>query len=209
MRLLLKLGKCFMELEGLAEIRVSLDGLPEKHRKALKEYYYLAMMPELSEEQALKMQQILTLAEESDLISFLLNEIDELTFREFGFYEEAEETIENDIARVKEFVLFENEPMALSGSRHRECSGTSRGEHTAYPRVEMVFDAGAITRQKLGNSLNSAESRLIANNWESWHGYGHEAPYHSGTCSYNLLWEDPNALLAMLALGALVLLLIF
>ncbi|WP_036489760.1 hypothetical protein, partial [Myxosarcina sp. GI1] len=72
---------------------------------ALK-YYELVTLKELSELEAKQLDKILEQAETDDKLSLLLNEVDELTFEELGFYEkDSLEQVENLRAKAKEFII--------------------------------------------------------------------------------------------------------
>lgn len=198
--------------EGFSELQASLNGLPEEHRKALAEYYHLAMMPELSETQAARMQHILELAETSDIISFLLNEIDELTFQELGFYGEEDPNIDNEIAKIKEFVLAESELRVLTPSLSQH-SRRARPPAASglYPRVEMVIDAEHRILFWL-DRVYSQEATFICP-------YCHKTRIGGGTdcgdvcpkvqpASRSLLQEDPLSVAAILAIGVFILLVV-
>lgn len=72
---------------------------------ALK-YYELVTLEEISELEAKQLEKILEQAETNERLNFLLNEIDELTFKELGFYEkDSLEQIKNLKVKVKEFII--------------------------------------------------------------------------------------------------------
>ncbi|MFE4104956.1 hypothetical protein [Almyronema epifaneia] len=77
----------------------------EKHRKVLAEYYQLASLPQLSEKQAERLAEILEIAQYNEVLSLLINEIDERTFQKLAFNELAEvDHHKNEISKIKEFV---------------------------------------------------------------------------------------------------------
>lgn len=123
------------------ECRKALD--EEECRKALIEYYELARLPDLSEVQFGRMQHILQMADGNDAMSLLINEIDEVTFQELGFYDESRQShFKNEVSRTQEFVLGETEyrllvPSALEAQVNFI---NARSASTNYPRVERVFE---------------------------------------------------------------------
>ena len=77
-----------------------------EYKQILTEYYKLSTCLELSELDEKRLDKILKQAESDAKLSFLLNEIDELTYQELGFYESSSlENCENQKAKVKEFIL--------------------------------------------------------------------------------------------------------
>jgi len=133
-----------------------LDGSSEEHRKVLAEYYHLAHLPELSQKQAERMQHILTMADADEAMGLLLNEIDELTFQELGFYDEANQAyFQNQASRVQEYVLSAVEsklltPSVLVGQKR---IANPRGISHDYPRVEMLDEPSHRVRQSLQRQL--------------------------------------------------------
>ena len=141
-----------MGLDKSRHNRASLNALPEDCRKALIEYYELARSPELSEHDFLKMQAILETAESNDVMSLLINEIDEMTFQELGLYTEDQcSNFANEVSRVQEFVLDETARKLLvpSGLFKQTKSIKNFTSSSHHPRVEMVFDANHTARMQL------------------------------------------------------------
>lgn len=56
------------------------------HQGIITEYHKLKTLGELSELEAKRLDEILKFAETNEIISLLLNEVDEMTFQELGFY---------------------------------------------------------------------------------------------------------------------------
>ena len=141
-----------MGLNNSRNLRASLNASSEECRKALAEYYELARLPELSEKQFMRMQFILREAESHNMMSLLINEIDEITFQELGFYNENQRShFDDEVAKVQEFVLEETERKVLTPSSiHRQSGGVGDAITSYYhPRVEMVFDASHTARTQL------------------------------------------------------------
>lgn len=138
--------------EESLQFRASLDGSSEEYRKVLAEYYHLAHLPELSQKQAERMQHIFTMANADEVMGLLLNEIDELTFQELGFYDEVNQSYFQDQAsRVQEYVLSAVESKRLTPSvvvGHKRAI-ESDAISDDYPRVEMVDHPSYSDRQAL------------------------------------------------------------
>ncbi|MGF1524453.1 MAG: hypothetical protein ACFBSF_19195 [Leptolyngbyaceae cyanobacterium] len=148
-----KVVKALMGLDNSRHYRASLNALSEECRKALVEYHELARRPELSEQEFLDMQGILEAAESNDVMSLLINEIDEITFRELGLYDESQQLhFENEASKAQEFVLDEAERKLLvpsNTSARPKFIGSDAFSYSYLPRVEMVFDASHTARVQL------------------------------------------------------------
>ena len=143
-----------MEPKNSRNLRASFNASAEECRKALAEYYQLARLPELSEEEFLRMQDILAVAESNDAMGLLINEIDEITFQELDLYDDSQRLyFEDQVSKAQEFVLDETERKLLTPSIiARQTKFVSH--HTTSPRpprVEMVFDASHTARMQLEN----------------------------------------------------------
>lgn len=130
--------------------RTSFNVSPGRYRKVLIEYYDLAKRPKLNETEAQRVYEILQLAEEDDLLSFLLNEIDEITYQELGIVDDDSEThLANEAAKVEEMLPNEFSQKTLqqfvtANPYFRPTS--SSPSYYAIPRVEMAFDPSHVTR---------------------------------------------------------------
>ena len=133
-----------MGLDNPPNRRASFNASSEECRKALAEYYRLAKLPELSDKEFWRMQAILAKAESNEVMSLLINEIDEMTFQELGLYDEGQRShFADEASRVQEQVLDETERKILtplSIARQTKFVGDNWSNHY-HPRVEMVFDA--------------------------------------------------------------------
>ena len=90
------------------------------------------------------MQNILLMAESNDIMSILINEIDEITFQELGFYDESQRShLKDEASKVQEFVLDETGHKILTPSSISRQAKFEVGSDLNYcqPRVEMIFDA--------------------------------------------------------------------
>ncbi len=84
----------------------NLDFDKAKYNQILNKYYKLTTLEELSEQDAQSLDGILQLAETDETLSFLLNEVDEITFQELGFYEHNDlDYWSNEKAKIQEFVI--------------------------------------------------------------------------------------------------------
>lgn len=158
-----------MGLDNSRNLRASFNTSPEGCRKALAEYYQLARLPELSEKQFMRMQTILEAAESHDVMGLLINEIDEMTFQEFGLYDESQRShFEDEASRVQEFVLEETERKVLTPSSIAEQTKFVGNNVMSryHPRVEMVLDAGHASRTQL-------EKRYLFDDLSVRHACGH------------------------------------
>jgi hypothetical protein len=130
--------------EEYPQDRISSNVSSERYRKILTEYYELARLPELSEAQSLRIYEILKLASCDGILSFLLNEIDELTYQELGFETcETQEDLEDEVSKVQEMIPDESDKIILSSlvtSRANRYSSPFSGQHYVSPRIEMAFD---------------------------------------------------------------------
>mgnify|MGYP001802007458 FL=1 len=145
-----------MRPEESRDLRAFLESADIEYTEVVQEYYYLAKLPELSTAQATRLHQILRMGEVDDTLCFLMNEIDEITFQELGFYEaEVQPYFENETARIREHILSESERkilMSFSTPRQREHVRNS-GASPRYPRVEMLYDSTQSLRSSLNRQL--------------------------------------------------------
>ncbi|MGD1942969.1 MAG: hypothetical protein ACFB0G_16850 [Leptolyngbyaceae cyanobacterium] len=145
-----------MRPEESRDLRAFLDSSDIQHREFVEEYYSLAKLPELSAAQATRLQQILRMAEVDDTLCFLMNEIDEITFQELGFYDADEQPyFDNETARIREHILSENDRqilMSFSTTGQRE-QVRHLGSSYRYPRVEMLYDSTQSVRSALDRQL--------------------------------------------------------
>ena len=145
----------------------SLNVSPDRYRKVLKEYYELARLPELEESQALRVYTILQLAEEDEVLSFLLNEIDELTYQELDLTNrENEEHLANEAAKVEERLpdIFSQQILKpLVSTRKYPFPTPGDRPYYSIPRVEMAFDPGHIDRFNLEKAFFSSDEAICPN----------------------------------------------
>ena len=145
-----------MQPEESRDLRAFLEFSDIEHREVLEEYYSLAKLPELSAGQATRLQQILRMGEIDDTFCFLINEIDEITFQELGFYNIDEQPyFDNETARIREHILSENDRqilMSFSTLGQRERVKNTDFSHR-YPRVEMLYDSTQSLRSSLSRQL--------------------------------------------------------
>lgn len=145
-----------MRPEESRDLRAFLEASNIEHREVVEEYYYLAKLPELSAAQATRLQQILRMGEVDDTLCFLMNEVDEITFQELGFYDIDEQPyFDNETARIREHILSENDRqilMSFSTMGQRERVRNAGFSHR-YPRVEMLYDSTQSLRSSLNRQL--------------------------------------------------------
>lgn len=210
-----RIGAIFMRPNTRRNFRASFNASNEECRKALAEYSYLASLPTLSEEQAIRVADILQLSESNDILSCLINEIDEMTFQEQGFYDDSElmTHFKNESAKVQENILSENERQILL------CFSTTRGfEQVRYcppkfdrPRMEMVFDATRThaLRQSLNQLLLLEQAASIPLYDDIYVSNGHlvrkkATPLSFSQWFYNVFVEESVSVLTIAALVLLV-----
>lgn len=76
------------------------------YRSLLLVYFFLVSRSELSESEAEYLEKILDLAQSDHKLSLLLNEVDEITYQDLGFFEpESIHAFENERARALEFIV--------------------------------------------------------------------------------------------------------
>jgi hypothetical protein len=130
--------------EEYPQDRISSNVSSERYRKILAEYYELARLPELNEVQSLRIYEILELASYDDILSFLLNEIDEVTYQELGLDTcETQKDLEDEVSKVQEMIPDESDKILLSSlvtSRSTLYSSFLSGQQHVSPRIEMAFD---------------------------------------------------------------------
>ncbi|MGD1860198.1 MAG: hypothetical protein ACFB0E_09540 [Leptolyngbyaceae cyanobacterium] len=195
--------------------RASFNASDTECRKALAEYSYLANLPQLSEAQLVRMADILQLAETNDVLSCLINEVDEMTFQELDLYIDGDflTHFKNESARVQEEVLNGHECQILM------CFSTVRGQETVRyrtlnvdrPRMEMVFDAthSHDIRQSL-NQLLLLEQTSVGPVYESFcladgHVIGKKSPFsHIKRLFFNIFVEESVSWFTLAALGFLI-----
>ena len=139
----------------------SLNVSRERYRKVLTEYYSLVKQPELNEPEALRVYEILQLAEDDSLLSFLLNEIDEITYQELGLNnEENQSYLADEAAKVEEMLPDEFSEKALrqfvTANRYYPADAPGQSYYSI-PRVEMAFDSSHIARVKFERSYSQDE----------------------------------------------------
>lgn len=144
-----------MQPEDSRDDRTSLNASIIECRKVLLEYHYLAKLPRLTEEQATKLWNILKLAEQSSIVSFLLNEIDEKTFQELGFYDDTSHIrYQNEASIAQEHILTENERRILMGfSAVRQQEHKTSQTRTHPLKMQMVFDPTQSFRESLDKKM--------------------------------------------------------
>ncbi|WP_272064901.1 hypothetical protein [Oscillatoria sp. CS-180] len=92
-------------------------------------------------------------------MSFLINQIDEKTYRELGFYSDRSQLIyQNEASKAQEHILSENERQILmSFSTVGQHSYRELNPNSHPPRMEMVFDATHSCRDSLNKKLLSGD----------------------------------------------------
>ncbi|NER82290.1 MAG: hypothetical protein F6K42_22545 [Leptolyngbya sp. SIO1D8] len=207
-----RIGVVFMGPKKSRNLRASLNASAEECRKALAEYSKLARLPELSEEGFLRMQAILEMAESNDVMSLLINEIDEMTFQELGLYDKSQRShFEDEVSRTQEFVLDETERKVLTPSiiaRQTEFVNNYTASFH-HPRVEMVFDASRTSRIQLerGYSLDDYFIYYRCRNPFGQGIYGENCQGLSGRMKsflYKLFVEESISLLTVVALIGII-----
>ncbi|PSR18735.1 hypothetical protein C8255_05790 [filamentous cyanobacterium CCP3] len=141
------------------EDRVSLNLSSDGYRKILSEYYRLASANGLSDSQAERLYQLLEIAETDDVLSLLMNEIDELIYQNLDFKSpEVISHLENEASKVQEMIPGSEEANLidyyfilsdrLSGLVH------ARKHDLQKPRVEMVEDRTRAEKIRLENAFS-------------------------------------------------------
>ena len=121
-----------------------------KLESILFDYYKLSALEELSELEAKHLDKILELAETDETLSLMLNEVDELTFEELGFYEkDSLEQVENQIAKVKEFII--NSESMQSISDYQDIL-------TEYYKLTTLEELSELDAKRLEKILERAET---------------------------------------------------
>lgn len=209
-----------MQPEEAQNFRASFNASSKECRKALTEYYELARLPELSEEQAIRLHNILGMAELDETVGFLINEIDELTFQELGFYEEEFQAhFENEVSNIQEFILdgAERRTLLLSAIANQVNPSSARQDiysNYSYPRLEMLLDTGHAVRTDLQKLVFSDEV-LFCSREMGFYLRKHQdrrdraLPWYRPGSILNFLKEESISLLAAASLTLLVCLIIF
>lgn len=152
--------------------RISFNAPVDECKKILAEYYYLARQPELSDEQALQMEKILDMAAFDANMSFLINEIDEITFQDLDFYGEGYHShFDDEVSIAQEYIMSENERQVLmcfsAAGQCVQAKGPIASSH--YPRVERLYDATQSVRESLDRNFlkehvpeSSANSSIVS-----------------------------------------------
>lgn len=203
-----------MGLDNSRHHRVSLNVLPEECRKALIEYYELARKPELSEQGFLRMQAILTAAESNDVMSLLINEIDEITFQELGLCDDNQRShFANEASKAQEFVLDETERKLLAPLHTSRQAKFMQSDASSChrPRVEMVLDASHTARIQLEKRYLLDDLSMCSINRTSCLASHHvdlykHRFYRLGKTVYTLFLEESVSLFAIAGLALLLLL---
>lgn len=184
-----------MQPEEAQNFRASFNASSKECRKALVEYYELARLPELSEEQAIRLHNILGMAELDETVGFLINEIDELTFQELGFYEEEFQAhFENEVSNIQEFILDGAERRTLLLSTIANQVSPSKADYSSYsyPRLEMLLDTGHAVRTDLQKLVFSDEVLFCSREM------GFYLRKHQDRCDRALPWYRPGSILNFL-----------
>ncbi|WP_080810649.1 hypothetical protein [Halomicronema hongdechloris] len=128
------------------------------------------------------------MADCDDVMGLLINEIDELTFQELGFYDEAHQSYcQDQVSRVQEYVLSEAERKLLLSSvlaADRHSIGVSLST-SGYPRMEMVYDSSQTDRQALQKQLQLDDYLFFS-------GYGNNYPHSDDIDGYHCLTGDKH-----------------
>lgn len=145
----------------------SVNVSSERYRKVLTEYYQLARLPELEEPQAQRVYEILEQAEEDNVLSFFLNEIDELTYQELDLTnDEIRKHLSNEAAKVQERLPDVFSPQVLkplvTASKYKFSTPVSPSYYSI-PRVEMALDPGHIDRLNLEKAFFSDDQPVCPN----------------------------------------------
>ncbi len=146
----------------------SLNVSRERYRKVLIEYYNLAKKPELDAPEAQRVYEILQLAEYDSLLSFLLNEIDEISYQELGLNDQENEAyLADEAAKVEEMLIDDFSKKALKQfvtANRYYLSATDDDSYYSIPRVEMAFDPSHITRVRFERSYAEDEILFLCHN---------------------------------------------
>lgn len=134
-----------MQSEEFFRDRISLNISADGYRKILGEYYKLASAAALSESQSLRIYEILQMAEHDNVLSLLINEIDELTYQEQEFDTlDVNNHLDDEASKVQEMIPDDIEMTPIDYSLiSRELSNLAAVRRHSYsqPKVEMLFDA--------------------------------------------------------------------
>jgi hypothetical protein len=149
----------------------SLNVSLERYRKVLTEYYNLARLPELNEAEAQRVYEILERAEEDEILSFLVNEIDELTYQELGLINsQAEAHLADEAAKVQECIpdIFSQQVLKpLVSARQYQLAPPTGHPYYSIPRVEMAFDSSHSDRVNLEKAFFSHDALICSSCGES------------------------------------------
>ena len=159
-----------LQAEGRnAEMDSATGMTPEQnnldYRQILTEYYHLIVRPELTEIEVKQLDRILWLAESDDLLSLLIEEIDELSFQYLGLLDaENLQHLKQQEARVETLLI---------RTQTEDCQGNPSGQPSNclvkpfaayrsvlqdYRRLTSQSDLSEIEEKRLENILQAAES---------------------------------------------------
>ncbi len=125
---------------------------------ALK-YYELVTLEELSELEAKHLEKILEQAETDERLSLLLNEIDEITFQELGFYNQDNlEQIEQQKAKVKEAIINSEKTQIVDCINKLQSISGYQNILNEYYRLVTLEELSELEAKQLDKILEQAEN---------------------------------------------------